>query len=57
MKNLEMYNVQALDKSEVKEVEGGFVILAAFAIGVAVGFLFADEAEKLLIDIAKKINS
>ena len=55
MKNLEMYNVQALDKSEVKELEGGFVILGAFVIGAAIGFFYADEAGKILKKIADQI--
>ena len=49
MKNLENYNVIALEEKELKEVQGGFLIIAlflaaAFAVGFFIGFQQAKNA-------------
>lgn len=37
MKDLQTYNLVELDSQEMKETNGGFPVLAAFAIGFVIG--------------------
>ncbi|WP_138476743.1 class IIb bacteriocin, lactobin A/cerein 7B family [Dyadobacter bucti] len=37
MKNLEEYDLVALDQSELQEVEGGILFVVGFAVGLAAG--------------------
>jgi hypothetical protein len=36
MKNLENYGVQEMNKQDIKDTEGGFIMLLAFAVAAGV---------------------